>query len=71
MSRLVPAFLQGLQDLVPVPPGDVVDAALGALGGAVRGRPSRPACLGHVYDLRSSGGGTVAPRYSTGIPPSG
>ena len=27
--------------------------------------------LGHVYDLRSSGGGTVAPRYSTGMPPSG
>ena len=26
---------------------------------------------GHSYALRSSGGGTVAPRYSTGMPPSG
>src|SRR5690606_29545620 len=26
---------------------------------------------GHAYDLRWSGGGTLAPRYSTGIPPSG
>ena len=31
----------------------------------------RRGMAGHAYDLRSSGGGTLVPRYSTGIPPSG
>src|SRR5262249_20869520 len=44
-------------DLVPVLASDVVDATL-SFGT-------------HAYDLRSSGGGMVAPRYSTGMPPSG
>ena len=52
------ARVGGGDDLVPVLPGDGVDAAL--LGFA-----------GHAYALRSSGGGIVAPRYSTGMPPSG
>src|SRR5262249_2344387 len=47
----------GGDDLVPVLAADVVDAAL--------------SFRRHEYDLRSSGGGIVAPRYSTGIPPSG
>jgi hypothetical protein len=62
---------------LPVATGDGVDGALGGLPGARRvgvGRAGRGQGLvvhGHAYDLRSSGGGTCAPLYSTGTPPSG
>src|SRR5215472_15325345 len=55
-------------DLVPVLAADVIDAALVVRAVSVGLVISRS---GHSYDLRSSGGGIVAPRYSTGIPPSG
>src|SRR6201999_1121511 len=57
--------------LVPVPAGHVVDAALGGLGVRVARARGRVRLGAHVYDLLSSGGGTLVPRYSTGMPPSG
>ena len=67
-------------DAVPVAAGDGVDAALGravraGLGeGDVVGSDALGSHVvgGHqLYDLRWSGGGVVAPLYSTGTPPSG
>ena len=61
-------------DGVPVLAGDGEDPALGGLrlGGAVR--VAVAVALSVVvmqYALRLSGGGIVAPLYSTGMPPSG
>src|SRR5262249_9620583 len=55
-------------DLVPVLARHVVDAAY--CGVIVAGRRGHVRS-GHWYDLLSSGGGTLVPRYSTGMPPSG
>ena len=69
-SLRVRCLVGGGDDLVPVLAGDVVDAALGGIGVARRtGRVSGASVTSS--DLRSSGGGILAPRYSTGMPPSG
>ena len=58
-------------DLIPVATADGEDLALGRvvrtrlLGGLVDD------VFTHLYSRRVSGGGTVAPLYSTGMPPSG
>ncbi len=69
---LVEAALAVLgDDLVPVATSHVVDTALGRIRFRV-GRARRRVGIGaHEYDLLSSGGGTLVPRYSTGMPPSG
>ncbi|CPU63564.1 Uncharacterised protein [Mycobacteroides abscessus] len=66
-----------LRDLGPVAAGrleardagvEVADGRTGGVRGAAGGAGGVRA---HEYDLLVSGGGTVAPLYSTGIPPSG
>ena len=75
VDELVPVATGGVEDVRALGGGRVgaggrVDVA-GA--GAVGAGRARGACRGahQLYDLRWSGGGTVAPLYSTGMPPRG
>ena len=66
------AAAQAGDDLVPVASRHVVYTALGGIRLGICRTRRRVRGLRHQeYDLLSSGGGTLVPRYSTGMPPSG